>query len=273
MVYYAAAVQGGTGFHAFFKLDTTSGKVTDYSIDGPGFQANDAFLRTAISADGARVYFNDGGSVFTVDTATDTVAFAVDGPPCCSVDDMDLALSSNNTRFAATAFFYDADLNAESFLSLNDREVLNIAFFFGMKLSPDGTLLFQPSTLGVDVFDGRLGTFRSRIAMPFSFAATYDSLVADGKDNVLVGIVGSSANQIAIIDLSSLSEPSPLPYATVGAGPFMDFAPRAAADVPRPAFDRTGGSRSKMPVGTRVPHTTTSGQPLTFWTDSEPKLP
>ena len=273
MVYYTAAVQGGTGFHAFFKLDTTSGKVTDYNVDGPGFQKTDALLRTAISADGARVYYNDDGAVFSVDTATDTVVFAADDQGCCNQGgNFDLALSSNNTRFAATAFFYDADLNAESFLSLNDREVLNIAYSFGMKLSPDGTLLFQPSTLGMDVIDGRLGTLRNRIALPFSFSAPYDTLVADGRDNVLVGIIGSSANQIAIIDLSSLPEPSPLPHATVGAGPRMDFARRAVADVPRPAFDRTGGSRSKMPVGNRVPHTTTSGQPLTFWTDSEPKL-
>ena len=94
---------------------------------------------------------------------------------------MDLALSSNNTQFAAALFDYDADLNAESFTTLNDREVLNISYVFGMKLSPDGTLLFQPSTSGMDVFDGRLGTLRSRIAMPIYFPPSMTPLLAMGK--------------------------------------------------------------------------------------------
>jgi WD40 repeat protein len=119
IVYFTVTIQGGTGFHSFFKLDTTTGQVTDYKIDGPGLQATDDLLRTAISADGARVYFNNSGDVFSVDTATDTVALASDDQGCCiQGGDFDLALSSNNTRFAATGFFYDADLNAESFLAL-----------------------------------------------------------------------------------------------------------------------------------------------------------
>ena len=83
MVYYTLTNQGGTGFHGFFKLDTTTKKITDYNIIAPGFGSNDALLRTAISADGARVYFNNAGSVYTVDTATDTVEIAAVGPPCC----------------------------------------------------------------------------------------------------------------------------------------------------------------------------------------------
>jgi WD40 repeat protein len=285
IVYYTVINQGGTGFHGFFKLDTTTKKVTDYNVIAPGFGSNDALLRTAIGADGARVYFNNAGSVFTVDTATDTVAVAAVGPSCCAVDLMDLALSRNNTRLAAATFEYDADLNAESFTTLNDREVLNISYVFGMKLSPDGTLLFQPSTLGMDVFDGRLGTLRSRIAMPFSFSTIYDALVADGNDNVLVGIVGAFANQIAVIDLSSLPEPSPLPFAPLGARPLdfvsraaagavsrtnADGASRAAANAPRPASDRTISLPPRPPLGNRVPHATPSASSPAFWTAREP---
>jgi hypothetical protein len=128
------------------------------------------------------------------------------------------------------------------------------------------------------VFDGRLGTLRSRIAMPFSFAPTYDTLVANGKDNILIGIVGSSANQIAIIDLTSVPEPSSLPYATVGARPSIDFLSQTVRTVvsrdavSRPASDRTSSLPSKPPYGNTVPHATPSALPHAFWTDSEPRV-
>jgi hypothetical protein len=276
MVYFAVAVQGGTGaIDAFFKLDTTTAKVTSYTIFAPGFQANDSLLRTAISADGARAYFNDGGFIYTVDTATDTAGFAA-GTFCCSLDLMDLTLSSNNTRFSAAFSNYDADMNAESSIALNDREVLNIAYFFGMKLSPDGTLLFQPSTLGIDVLDGRLGTLRTRLATSISFAPTFDALVADGKDNVLIGIVGANANQIAIIDLSSLPEPPPLPFAPLGAKRTPGFALRSTArtssqgamNTPRPPSDRTINLPPRPPFATRVTRVMPFSQPVeshAFW--------
>jgi IPT/TIG domain-containing protein len=279
MVYYAVVNLGGTGFHGFFKLDTVTGKFTDYNITAPGFGSTDALLRTAMSADGARVYFNSAGLEFTVDTATDTVILPPVIPFCCSPDDFDLALSSNNTRFAAGSFLFDADLNGESFLTANDREVRNISYVFGMKLSPDGTLLFQPSTQGIDVYDGRLGTLRSRIAMPFSFSAFYDALVADGKDNILVGIIGPSANAIAVIDLSSLPEPSPLPFAAVVARPPANFLSRAATGfrssavggAPRSATDRFVNLPSRPAFGNRVPHVTPSAMPRTFWTKNGPE--
>jgi hypothetical protein len=73
-------------------------------------------------------------------------------------------------------------------------------------------LLFQPSTNGIDVFDGRLGALRTRISLPTALSQNYDALVSDGKDNRLIAITGETGNGIAIIDLSSLAEPSPLAY-------------------------------------------------------------
>ncbi len=275
MVYFAVANQGGTGASGFFKLDTTTAKVTDYKITAAGFGLNDSLLRTAISADGARAYFNDGGFIYTVDAATDTAGFA-GGQLCCFVDLMDLTLSSNNTRFSAASSNYDADMNAESSIALNDREVLNIAYFFGMKLSPDGTLLFQPSTFGIDVLDGRLGTLRTRLATSISFAPAFDTLVADGKDNVLIGIVGANGNQIAIIDLSSLPEPPPLPFAALGARRTPGFALRSTARIssqsavntPRPPSDRTLNLPLRPPFAIRVPRVMPFSQPAeshAFW--------
>jgi hypothetical protein len=46
----------------------------------------------------------------------------------------------------------------------------------------------------------------------------FDSLVSDGKDNVIVAITGQQGNGIAIIDLTSLPEPAPFPSIAPGAG-------------------------------------------------------
>jgi hypothetical protein len=217
IVYYTTFVQGGTGYSSYFKLDTNTGKITDYSITGPQLYdtatgtPEDPYLRTAISADNTRVYFNNDGYVFNIDTATDKVFSASTDPGCC-YGDYDLTLSKNQTQFGATGYLYDSDLNAESLLNLNDREVLDISYVYGTKLSPDGTLLFQPSTSGVDIFDGRLGTLRNRLALPFTLSPNYDALVGDGKDNVLLAITGANGDGVAVLDLTSINEPPLLPY-------------------------------------------------------------
>jgi hypothetical protein len=207
MIYFAAFTVGGDGFDYFFKLDTSSGKITDYGIDGFG----GPLYKVAINSDNSRVFFNNDGSVFSIDTATDTVNFSAAGPGCC-YGDFDLTLSSDSNRLEATSYLYDPEVNGESYLVPNDREADYIAYVYGTKLNADGSLLFQPSTNGIDVFDGRLGTLRTRISLPVPTSQNYDALVSDGKDNFLIAITGQYGSGIAIVDLSSLSEPSRLPY-------------------------------------------------------------
>lgn len=213
-VYFAVFAQGGTGADQFFKLNTNTGAITDYHINSPGLGVGDMYLRTAISSDNVRVFFNDLGYVFSIDTATDKLFSATVDAGCC-YGDYELALSSNQTQFTATLYLYDSDLNGESYYALNDREILNIAYVYGAKLSPDGRLLFQPSTNGIDVFDGRLGNLRTRISLPVPLSPNYDALVDDGKDNALIAITGTNGNGIAIIDLTSIGEPPPLQYDSV----------------------------------------------------------
>lgn len=99
----------------------------------------------------------------------------------CRYGDDDLALSSNQTQFEASSYLYDSNLNAQSFLTLNDREALNTSYVYGAKLSPNGSLLFQPSTNGLDVYDGRLGILLTRIALSFPLSANYDALVSEAR--------------------------------------------------------------------------------------------
>ena len=210
VVYIGAEVTGGTGFNPFYKLDTNTGIATAYNLLGTN-SGGDAYLRVAISNDNSRVFFNDDGEVFSIDTATDTVHYASSDPGCC-YGSYELSLSSNQTTFAATAVTFDTNLNAQANLTFNDRESPSISYVYGAKLSPDGSLLFQPSVSGVDIFDGRLGYLRSRIALPLALSANYDALVSDGKDNILVAITGTGGSGIAILDLTSIAEPSPLSY-------------------------------------------------------------
>jgi hypothetical protein len=200
-VYFAAFITGGDGYDGFFKLNTTTGAVTDYGINSFGGD----LYRVAITSDNSKAFFNNDGAVFSVDTATDIVSYAADDPGCC-YGDYDLTLSAGQTTLEATSYLYDTNLNGESYLVLSDRDALNIAYVYGTKLSPDGTLLFQPSTNGIDVFDGRLGTLRTRISLPVALSENFDALVSDGTDNVLVAIIGetggASPPSISVILLS-----------------------------------------------------------------------
>lgn len=207
-IYYAAFNVNTTGDDGFFKLDTNSGNFVDYGVDS----FNATLFKVAITADNTRVFFNNDGEVFSVETATDKVSYATVATGCC-YGDYDLTLSPDQKTLEATSYLYDGNLNAQSYLVLNDREALNITYVYGTKLSADGALLFQPSTNGIDVYDGRLGTLRSRISLPFDLSQNYDALVSDGQDNILVAITGKTGDGIAVVDLTSISEPPPLAYA------------------------------------------------------------
>ncbi len=215
-VYYATMQPPGSGAHGFFKLDTNTGAVTDYGIGSPGVYINgspqDVFLHTVISSDNSRVFFNADGYIFSIDTATDKV-FAASVDVGCCYGDYELALSSNQIQFSASSYLFDSNLNGESYLSLNDREILTAQYVYGNKLSPDGSLLFQPSVSGIDILDGRLGNLLRRVSLPVFLSENYDALVPDGKDNILLAITGVNGDGIGIVDLTSLSEPPPLPYA------------------------------------------------------------
>ena len=147
-----------------------------------------------------------GGLIFNLDTTTDTFVFN----PVIPASDFELALSSNQTWMSATGWLMDTNLNPQSFLTLTDRQVASSSQVFGAKLSPDGSLLFQPLVDGIDVFDAKLGTLRTRIALPIALSANYDAMVGDGKDNVLVAIAGANGDGgVAVIDLTSLPLPAP----------------------------------------------------------------
>jgi hypothetical protein len=110
-------------------------------------------------------------------------------------------------------YLLDTNLNPQSSVVYVDRDIWNQSAVYGEKISADGNLLFAPLVDGIDVIDGRNGVLRTRVALPFTLSATYDALVADGKDNVLVAITSGTGTGIAVVDLSSLPEPAPQAFA------------------------------------------------------------
>lgn len=212
MVYYAVVWHGISGGRSFYKVDSSDGSITNYGIAGPG-TTQDPYLRVLISSDNKRVFFNDDGYVFYVDTSDDSLHNASIYTECC-YGDYELTIAGNGSRLEGSSYLYDSDLNGESFYSLNDREVMNISYVYGAKLSADGSLLFQPSTNGIDVFDGRLGVLLNRVSLPITLSPNDDALVSDGSDNVLLAITGTNGDGIAVLDLTSVASPPPLPYAT-----------------------------------------------------------
>jgi hypothetical protein len=256
IVYYAAYVQGADDFDQFFKLDTSTGAVTAYNIQGPSTPATDVYLRTELTSDNRTVFFNVDGAVVSIDTTTDKVSYATVEPGCC-YGNYELTLSSNGTRLEASDYFYDSDLGAESEYALNDREILNIEYVYGAKLSADGNLLFQPATNGVDVFDGRVGNLLTRISLPVALSPNYDALVTDGKDNVLLAITGANGDSVAVVDLTSIKEPSPLARVSKLASNSSRIANRRNArsysTLQTRSYERTG---ALPPTDRRVPHVT-----------------
>jgi hypothetical protein len=209
IVYYMVFYTQFTGPPGLHKLDTTTNTVTAFQSIAAIDLGEDALTRVLLSNDNARLYVNVAGLLVDFDTATDTFVFN----PAIPASDFELTLSSNQTWMSATGWLMDTNLNPQSFLTLTDRQVASSTLVFGAKLSPDASLLFQPLVDGIDVFDAKLGSLRTRIALPIALSENYDALVADGKDDVLVAIAGAQGDGgVAVIDLTSLSLPAPQPF-------------------------------------------------------------
>lgn len=217
-VYFAATA-------GFAKLNTEADQITHYTDPPYGGQIcytgfgvdTPCYTRGVITQDNSRVFFNQDGNIFFVDTTTDALTWATMDVGCCYGNE-DLALSSDQSTLEASSYIYDTNLNAKSYQAMNDREAMNIGYVYGVKLSADGGMLFQPSTNGIDVFDGRVGTLLTRVALPVDLSQGFDALVSDGKDNILLAITGQSGSGIAVVDLTSLPVPPTLAYSETAGG-------------------------------------------------------
>ncbi|MGH9551258.1 MAG: hypothetical protein ACRD3W_17880, partial [Terriglobales bacterium] len=209
-----------------------------------------AYARVLLSADNARVYINNGGVPIALDTASDTPYF---NPIVLFEGDYEMTLSSNGTWMSASEFLTDTNLNPESYVAYAEREIWNVSAVFGEKSSPDGSLLFSPLLNAIDVIDGKRGVLLSRVSLPVTLSANYDALVADGRDNILIAITGRTGTGIAVIDLTSVPEPPPLPYDAIAP------ASRMAIFTGR---RMTGAPERSHVFAKKLEATRSSGQPM-----------
>ena len=246
IVYYNAFYLYFSGGWALHKLDTNTGIVTHYDSQAGNYGA-DAYAKLLLTNNNARLFANLSGYLYSIDTSTDStfINYTVVGA------DYELALSSNQTWMSGAEYLLDTDLNPESYLAPNLRETWNQSYVYGEKLSPDGSLLFAPTVNSIDVFDGRIGTMLHRIVLPMSLCPNYDALVSDGRDNILVAITGQNGDGVAVIDLSSLSEPLPLPYASAAS---VNRAQAAAAMHTKPRTASKPADRNSLVPASRLPH-------------------
>ena len=94
-----------------------------------------------------------------------------------------------------------------------------------------------------------VGNLRTRISLPIALSQNFDSLVSDGVDNILVAITGQTGSGIAVIDLTSISEPPPQSYFETSS--IVDSGP---LQISRPVLPVR---RSSLEVGPDVPITVT----------------
>ncbi|HEY4381836.1 MAG TPA: hypothetical protein VGN01_15915, partial [Acidobacteriaceae bacterium] len=236
-IYFTTFDQNGDGSPFLVHINPMTGKADNPSVgDFQYLQTQGPFQygRLPITADGSRIYFSNYGQVGYIDTVTGKGIFA------SQTDNLgqggfDVYLSPNQTSLYADGFLMDSQTAIRGFQSLNYREAFDADYVYGATLSPDGTLLFQPGTGFIDVFDGRTGIFRTRISLSVTLSPNYRALVGDKIDNVQIAITGETGNGIAVIDLNSIPEPNPLPYPEV-AGPAHPslFAPSSTQLLAKP---------------------------------------
>ena len=88
-------------------------------------------------------------------------------------------------------------------------------------------------------------------------------MVSDGTDNVLVAITGETGDGIAVVDLTSLPEPLPLPYASVATSNLKSLSQGSFAKTMKSPQDQAAkvGAATSSRHPRRIPHRT---NPLTL---------
>jgi len=211
VVYFMTADIGGTGTPAFHRLNTATGSIVDLGMLYSGGPA-DKFARVLLSPDGSKLYGNDGGWAFWLDTSNDQISNS-SWISSWDYSDMDLAVSADGSTVDNGGIFADPSLNPEMETDYVDWETWFPSAVIGQKLNQDGSVLFQPLTDGIDLMARNTGHLLYRVQIPVSPADVYDSLVvAEGKDTLAVITSGG----VSLVDLSSL------PIPTQDTLPFMD---------------------------------------------------
>ncbi len=252
-VYYVAvdvlnSVAGSASFH---KLDFTTGKFKDFQLGGVGTAELNGG-RVLLSPDQSTVYVSIAGSVYWIQTATDTIN--LDSATSQGFQTADGAISSDGSTISINGYLTDSSLNVETLPAYIDWETWLPAATYGQKLSQDGSILYQPLTNGVDLVQRNTGRLLYRVQVPGTLAKVYDPMFL-GASTGMLGYL--TAAGVMLVDLSSL----PIPAAASKLFPASELAKKTipAVDERTTAKPLLHSSKGR-PALTYAGDTTTKGR-------------
>ena len=161
IVYITTLDLNGDGSPFLLTLNPSTGKVGAYggavfpfSTEGP-YQ----YGRLPMSSDGTRIYVNSAGVIAAIDASSGEVTYPF-GTNDLGQDGYEIVLAANQTSLYADGFLMDSNLNIHGLLTMNWREFVDADPVYGATMCRRmGSLLFQPNTHFIDVFDGNTGAF------------------------------------------------------------------------------------------------------------------
>jgi hypothetical protein len=220
-VYITSNDIGGTGENALWTLAPGTSTMTKVGNVSSGGTA-DKYDRLALSPDGQTLYGEVEGVAFRVATATDTFTYA------SNVSDdyggnQDVAISEDGSTLTINGFIADKNANPINVTAYVDWETWLPSAVLGQKLSPDGSLLYQPLTDGIDVISRNSGRLLFRVQVPGAVSGTYDALFTTESASTL-GVITTMG--VSFLDLSSLPLPTATPFPTLAAE--RDVVPSAS---------------------------------------------
>ncbi len=208
VVYITTTTPNSIGPAYFYKLVISSGTLTPYA-SLMGGDPNQGQMRTLLTPDNQSVFVENGGGLSKIDTSSDSVETAAGQYVPTDPLFYDLALSPDGTSIVGGFWLFDlSTLQVHTPIETNEQWAQGQSTLYGSKFSADSKLIFKPEPNAIDVISVSTGLPFARIALPFALNSNFDALVADGTDNVFIAITGASGTGIAVIDVSSVPEPS-----------------------------------------------------------------
>ncbi|MGO8934658.1 MAG: IPT/TIG domain-containing protein [Terracidiphilus sp.] len=192
-------VAGSASFH---KLDLTTGQFTDFQIGSVGTAELNGG-RVLLSPDQSTVFVNIAGSVYWIDTATDTIN--PDSAISQGFQTADGAISTDGSTISINGYLTDGSLQVENVTAYVDWETWLPTATYGQKLNQDGSILYQPLTNGVDLIERNTGRLLYRVQVPGMLASAYDPMFLGASAGVLGYLTAAG---VTFVDLSSLAIPA-----------------------------------------------------------------
>jgi hypothetical protein len=214
-----------------YGLAITNSGVVYYSFKYTSSVTGFAAPRVVLSPDGSRLYGDGFSPVSQLDTTTGSITVLSSNNQQFWLDiasgqihpgsvgfttggsEANLCISGDGSTLSVNVFFADASLNPETAL------VYDFGLAAGRKLNQDGSLAFQSTGSGVEVFSRNSGSLLFGVDLGVSGYQLSQNVIFDpvlnAKGTNTVGLIGR--NGVSFADLSSL------PILSQYTQPFPDF--------------------------------------------------